>query len=550
MIGRGLIIGYARWETVSGMLRRQYFANPTTTGFSMDMTLGKTSSEIEFPTQMGLLSVLKPYIAVVAVTITGTILVVAIYYTLLDLAWIAFLGGILVASILAMSTQATRVALSSEETAGKLTLSKYLLGKEMALREGLDSQLAVAKGRLHYSDEMLPAMLAFVGTGTRYQYYNRAFRNWVGMPSDRMDGHHMREVLGRTAFAEIEPYVLEAESGRMVRYERTQMTPDGRSVRLAVQFLPQVGGDGTLSGFHVVMTDITAIWGEARPKGPDPVSHDDPEESAAAAWNKARKSVLAAINGDEFALFCQRITSVAKGGPVPDLHEVLIRLREEESGHIPPGAFFALAEEYGLLPQLDRWVFEHVFQWMVSPVGVQTVLAGELYFINVAPATLSDPGFPDFVELHLRMTGAAGHSVCIEICEADLIQHEGDAVAFVRKIREHGCKIAISGFSHNRLAMRILRLIQVDFLKIDGSIVRQVATYPVQFNKVVAIARLAKNIGVLTIAEMVEDSQTVGILGDAGVDYAQGFGIAVPKRLEDVVPFSRASPDSSPRRAA
>jgi len=236
-----------------------------------------------------------------------------------------------------------------------------------------------------------------------------------------------------------------------------------------------------------------------------------------------------------------------EGGPAPSHHEVLIRLREEENGHVPPGAFFSLAEEHGLLPQLDRWVFENVFQWMVTPVGAQTVLAGETYFVNVAAATLSDPTFPDFVELHLRMTGAPGESICIEIAEADLILHQGDAVALARKVRECGCKIAISGFGHNRLAIGILRLMQVDFLKIDGRIVRNVVTYPVQLGKAVAIVRLAGTIGARTVAEMVENSQTLNTLRDAGVDYAQGFGIALPKRLDEVA-LSSPEPSASPLR--
>ena len=94
--------------------------------------------------------------------------------------------------------------------------------------------------------------------------------------------------------------------------------------------------------------------------------------------------------------------------------------------------------------------------------------------------------------------------------------------------------------------MRVLRLMQVDFLKIDGSIVRHVATYPVQLGKVVAITRIAKSIGARTVAEMVEDSHTLGMLDDAGVDFAQGFGIALPKPLEGIVPFSTMALASAP----
>ena len=511
----------------------------------MDLTADNSRSAADGPARLNLLTAVKPYIAVAAVVVTGSVLVAAIYYTLLDLAWIAFLGGILVASILAMSTQAARVEITSAERAGKLTLAEYLLRNETILREAAELKLADSENHLKYSDKMLPAMLAFVDTNTRYEYHNRAFRNWVGLQHDRIDGQHMRDVLGRTVFKEIEPYVIEAASGRTVCYERIQVKADGRRVRLAVQLLPQAGGDGKPGGFHVVMSDITGWQDDARIEPPKILPLDEPAESTE-AWRKASNRVLAAINGDEFALYCQRIAAVTKGVRAPDYHEVLIRLREEESGHVPPGAFFSLAEEYGLMPQLDRWVFEHVLEWLVSPVGAQTALAGEMYFINVHPSTLGDPGFPDFVELHLRLTGASGDSVCIEIAEADLVLHQGDAVAFARKIRALGCRIAISGFGHNRLAMRVLRLMQVDFLKIDGSIVRHVATYPVQLGKVVAITRIAKSIGARTVAEMVEDSHTLGMLDDAGVDFAQGFGIALPKPLEGIVPFSTMALASAP----
>jgi EAL domain-containing protein (putative c-di-GMP-specific phosphodiesterase class I) len=349
-------------------------------------------------------------------------------------------------------------------------------------------------------------------------------------------------VLGRSVFSGIEPYMAEAAAGRVVRFERAHTGPDGTPRRFAVQFLPQTGGDGNYAGFHIVMTRIADHEDETvrLPAAP----------AAANEWQEAGKRVLAAINGNEFSLFCQRIAPVNPGDTGTGHHEILIRLLEEESGLVPPGVFFSLAEEHGLLPQLDQWVLAHVLDWMATPAGAASVRAGEMCFVNVAAATLADPGFPEFVEFQLRRTGVAGTAVCFEISEPDLLLHQAEAVTFAHLIRECGCRIALSGFGRNRLAMDVLKLVPVDFLKIDSGIVRQLAAYPVQLGKAVAICKLAKAIGVRTIAEMVEDPATLALLREAGVDYAQGFGIALPERLGDMQAVSPAPAAPSLRYAA
>ena len=213
---------------------------------------------------------------------------------------------------------------------------------------------------------------------------------------------------------------------------------------------------------------------------------------------------------------------------------MLIRLLEEESGQIPPGAFFPLAEEHGLLPRLDRWVFSHVLDWMASPAGAATVRAGGLYFLNVASATLSDPDFPEFVELQLRRSGVPAAALCMEIAEADLNANRGDAVEFARAMKLCGCRVAISGFGRIPATAATLKLVPVDFLKIDGGIVRQLLKYPAFMARAVAIARVARSIGVQTIAEMVEDDAVLSVLRELKVDFAQGFGISLPQLLAEL----------------
>jgi PAS domain S-box-containing protein len=450
--------------------------------------------------------------------------------------WIAFLAGVLIASLLAMTAQAARTAVTSEKRGKLLAVVDSQLAGETGQREKLEALLAAANARLYFSDESLPAMLAFVDHNTRYQYHNRAFGNWIGLLDKRIDGQHMREVLGAKVFAEVEPYILEAAAGRIVRYERTHKNGSGAIYRVAVQYLPQFGEDGKYAGFYVVITDITERRDVGLTSAAEAAPAESPASEQAGEWQEAKKRILAAINGNAFALFCQRITPLSVNAPGPGNFEVLIRLREEESGMVPPGAFFPLAEEHGLLPQLDRWVFSHVLDWIVTPEGAATARAGAIYFINITSATISDPDFPEFVEAQLRRTGAPAASVCVEINESDLVEKQGDAVEFARRVKQSGCLTAVSGFGRNRLSVEALKLFPLDFLKIDGGIVRQILAYPTYLGRIDAISTLAKSIGVRTIAEMVEDDATLALLRVLKVDFAQGFGVSRPQLLADLRP--------------
>lgn len=494
----------------------------------------------------------KPFVAAAAVVATGTLLVVAIFFTLLDLQWVAFLTGVMFAAILAMVTQATLAERKAASRGERLGMVEYQLEKETTERERLETLLAAANSRLQYFDTASPVMLAFVDASTRYTYHNHAFRHWLGLSAANIDGHHMREVLGRKVFAEVEPYVLQVADGRTMRYERTHKSLDGSLYQMAVQFLPRYSHDGEYAGFFVVMTGVS---GAADP-GTAPAGADEPpqtggaraalpvagsaadtalrQRSAAAianAWEEATRRILAAISGNEFTLFCQSIRPLANSDSIADHYEILIRLLEEESSLIPPGAFFPLAEEHGLLPQLDRWVVSHVLEWIAGPTGAETQRSGSVYFIKIEATTISDPDFPDFVAHELKRTGAPAASVCLQIDEPVLMAHQGDAVHFARTVKESGCRVAISGFGRDRASVSTLKLFPVDFLKIDGSIVRQMAKYPALHTKAVSLTRLANAIGIPIVAEMVEDDATLAMLRDMKVDFAQGFGISRPKQL-------------------
>jgi EAL domain-containing protein (putative c-di-GMP-specific phosphodiesterase class I) len=244
----------------------------------------------------------------------------------------------------------------------------------------------------------------------------------------------------------------------------------------------------------------------------------------------AGKQFIAAIQGGEFQLYCQLISPVPIDSGKTAHYEILIRLMEEEGGMIPPGAFFPLAEKNGLMPYLDRWVVQHVLEWASRQQSRDT---DSIFFINVAAATIGDPEFPDFLQSTLDELAMAGSVLCFEVSELELTTRNISVAVFIRRVRQCGCHVALSGFGRNTISFDQRRGFQVDFLKIDGTTILNMLSNSVDLAKVISIDRVAKKIGVRTVAELVENDEIVAKLDEIGIDFAQGFGISRPRRLGD-----------------
>ena len=510
-----------------------------------------------------LLGAVQPFIAAAAVIITASILVFSIYYTLLDLEWVAFLAGTLFAAILAMVSRAARAEFAAANVGARLAVSQEKLSDEIARRESAESRLQGITARLQYADEWLPIMVAFIDREGIFRYHNQAYRQWMDLPRHRIDGNHLRRVLGRSAYAQVESAISRTLSGETVRYERTQRMVNGTNCRLSVQLLPASGSHGKTGGFFVTMEDVTKASDlqalhEATPGGTRLESDFRPEAGRVVAPQESalpgevvavkdahrlpdtrdiRERILAAFERNEFALLYQKIKPLDEASCMHEHYEVLIRLIEEEDNMIPPGAFFPLAEEHGLLPHLDRWVVTNILKYLA---GDRNYVDGEksVYFINIAPVTLSDPDFPDYVEQCLTKSGVPGKAICFEVMGVDMVSRHDDAKAFIQRVRQIGCRVALCGFGRDQVSIELLKHLSLDFLKIDGGVILQLLKDPAALGKITAINRIAKGIGIVTIAEMVEDKATANCLRQARVDFAQGFGISPPRRLH--MPTSRA----------
>lgn len=430
----------------------------------------------------------------------------------------------------------------------QLSSLKDKFEREMQLRKKAEEAVAASKPRLHLIDEVLPIMVALIDVEGRCQYHNRAFMDWLRLRPEQINGRHMREVLGAKVYQETATAVRQSLDGHPVHYERTQMMPDGAVYRLSVDHLPQFGEDGKVTGFYMLVKDITSP-GDVRM--PAPASPSGAGSAAAPVFVQERKAgqvmavdssadqndvssrIMTAIEKGEFRLFCQLISPLAVNSGATEHYEILVRLMEEEEGMMPPGEFFPLAEKYGLMPHLDRWVVQHVAECVSRQNSPDEKRDRPMFFINMSAATIGDPGFPEFLQLTLLEHGVPGAALCFEIPNSELASRTSVVAEFARRVRQCGCRVALSGFGRDRILFDLIRGFQVEFLKIDGGLIFNMHRDPADLAKITTINRVAKNIGVKTVAELVESEESIAKLREIGIDFAQGFGISRPRPLAE-----------------
>jgi EAL domain-containing protein (putative c-di-GMP-specific phosphodiesterase class I) len=214
-------------------------------------------------------------------------------------------------------------------------------------------------------------------------------------------------------------------------------------------------------------------------------------------------------------------------------YELLLRMRDETGKIIAPDQFIAAAERYGITPQIDRWVIENAFRWLVSEADEREKLA--LCSINLSGQSLGDDKFLPFVIEQFHRSGLDGSRVCFEITETAAIASFSQANRFIKALKELGCRFALDDFGTGLSSFGYLKHFPVDFLKIDGSFVKEILHDPIDREMVRSINEIGHLTGKQTIAEFAENQEIIEMLRGIGVDYAQGYGIATPQRVFKIV---------------
>ncbi len=239
--------------------------------------------------------------------------------------------------------------------------------------------------------------------------------------------------------------------------------------------------------------------------------------------------ITQALGENRLELFYQDIVAVQSETNLRHSVEILVRMRDERGELVPPGAFLPAAERYNLMPTIDRWVVHHCFRWLAAQPSLEGVLIG----INLSGTTLSDDNFLPFIREQFERFRVPHETVCFEITETAAIANQAAASQFIRELRAMGCWFALDDFGSGLSSFAYLKNLPVDYLKIDGSFVRDMLHDPYDRAMVAAINEVGHRMGIRTIAEFVENPETLHALADLGVDYAQGWALGKPRPLHE-----------------
>ncbi len=239
-----------------------------------------------------------------------------------------------------------------------------------------------------------------------------------------------------------------------------------------------------------------------------------------------------ALEEDRFELFRQTIQPL-QAEEEGAHYEILLRMRDENGGIISPGLFIEAAERYGITPKIDRWVIRSAFRWLVSEADERERLS--LCSINLSGQSLGDEKFLPFVVDQFQMSGIDATKICFEITETAAIASYSQANRFINALKELGCKFALDDFGTGLSSFGYLKHFPVDFLKIDGSFVKEILHDPIDREMVRSINEIGHLTGKQTIAEFAENEEIITMLRGMGIDYAQGYGVSEPKRVTRAV---------------
>ena len=238
-----------------------------------------------------------------------------------------------------------------------------------------------------------------------------------------------------------------------------------------------------------------------------------------------------ALEQDGLRLFYQPIRSIARPTDAVDRHiELLVRLQDASGEIVAPASFLPAAERYHLMPAIDRWVVTEAAR-LLGDLGGRHGRCEWRVNINLSGQTLSDQRFLDFVLEQIELYRVPTECLCFEITETCAIANISGAMRFMNTLKGVGCSFALDDFGSGLSSFAYLKNIPVEFLKIDGAFVRDAVQDPTHRAMVASIAQVARVMGIRTIAEFVENEQTLLLLRELGVDAAQGYYFARPQPL-------------------
>ncbi|MBN3853422.1 EAL domain-containing protein [Paraburkholderia sp. Ac-20340] len=241
---------------------------------------------------------------------------------------------------------------------------------------------------------------------------------------------------------------------------------------------------------------------------------------------------------DGLFLVMQPIMSMRTPAQALDF-EVLLRMRLPDGSVATAAKLIAAAEESGMITAIDRWVLTTTLEWLREHQA--SLSRTRFVCVNLSGGSLNDEQFLDELSDLFGRYPDVVHYLCIEITESVALHDLEHTERFIARVHHMGAKIAIDDFGAGQTSLRYLKKLSADALKIDGEFVRTMCNHPADIAIVEAIITLARNLGMRSIAEWVEDVETLRALDELGVDYVQGYAIAKPQDAAQMLAATSAA---------
>ena len=247
--------------------------------------------------------------------------------------------------------------------------------------------------------------------------------------------------------------------------------------------------------------------------------------------------IAQALEEGRFVLYRQPICPLPETCQGKAHHwEILLRMKDSDGAIIPPNFFIAAAERYNKMQRIDRWVIYNVFAALASGAFESGDHSRHLLAINLSGSTLSDESVLTFIQETGQHFNIDFTQICFEITETVAISNLSKATTFIRELKRLGCQFSLDDFGSGLSSFGYLKNLPVDYIKIDGSFVKDMASDPIDRAMVEAITQIGHVMQIKTVAEWVEDQATLDMLATLGVDFAQGFHLGKPLEIPDIQP--------------
>lgn len=237
-----------------------------------------------------------------------------------------------------------------------------------------------------------------------------------------------------------------------------------------------------------------------------------------------------ALDENMLKVRCQKIQPIQSANPADMHYETLLTVVDENGEHLPPADFIRAAEEYNRMGAVDRWVIETVLAWMADHREDLDNFGG--FSINLSGCSLNDDSFLDFIFASLVRFDVPRDKLIFEITETAAIDNLEDAADFINEMKEIGCRFSLDDFGTGQSSYAYLKRLPVDFIKIDGTFVRNIVTDNFDYALVRSITEMGHFLNKKIVAEFVSSPEILDVVSAIGVDYAQGFHVGRPVLLE------------------